>query len=489
MKRIAFITPLASSAAVAAAVTTALTAALAFTAAAAQAQAAAPLPADLPPFAKDKPMPAPQIVRQRLANGLQVWVVPRKSLPRVDFELAVRDAGIIADGPQQGGFASLLAELLSEGTQKRSARAVAESAQALGGAISAASSPDGITLSANAVATQAGAMLQLLAEVTRMPGFADNEVALAKSNALESLKASSAKPGFRAEGQLAKAIYGGHPYGNAQPTAASIEAVTPAALKQAHAQRFRPERSLLIIAGRIEPAQALKLAQAAFGDWQAQGQAAPESAPFKPGTGKPVHVLLERPGSVQATLRLGRPGIAASDPDYVPLRVASGVLGEGFSSRVNLNLREEKGYTYGASARARNLHNGGSIVGGADVRNEVTGAALKEFMAEYGRIGKEPVPAHELQETQRYMAGTFLVSNQVQSALAGTLARQWLIGLPPEFASEYVQRIYRVNAQQVQAVASKYFSPESQSIVVVGDKAAVAEQLKPYGEFASPQAR
>ena len=443
------------------------------------------MPADLPAYGADNPLPVPKIVRQRLANGLQVWVVPRQSLPRLDFVLAVRDAGVTADGPSEGGFSNLLAKLLTEGSAQRDSKAIAQAAQGLGGEIAAASGNDGITLIANALASKAGPMMQLLAEVARQPAFADGEVQLAKANALQALKASNAQPGFRAEGALGKAIYGDHPYGNTQPTAAAIEATTPQALRSAHAQRFRPDRSLLVVVGCIAPTQALKLARAAFGDWQAQGDALPAPPP-SPRSATPARVLLERPGSVQATLRLGRPAIAATDADYVPLRVTSGVIGEGFSSRVNINLREDKGYTYGASARARAFAGGGAIVGGADVRNEVAGASLKEFDAEYQRIGSEPVPAAELQMTKRYMAGSYLVRNQVQRTLAQTMAGNWLAGLPPEFLVEYVARLQRVTPEQVQAMGRKYYAPETQSIVVVGDKAAVAEQLKAWGDFKTP---
>ncbi len=451
----------------------------------AQAQAAPPpFPRELPAFGADQPLPAPKVVRQRLPNGLEVWVVPRQGLPRVDVVLAVREAGSSADGAPRAGFAALLAGLLPEGTTRRDARTLAQDVQALGGVLNASASADGITLDAQALASKAEQLLQLLAEVARLPAFDVGEVKLAKANALEALTAASATPAFRAEGAIAKAIYGEHAYASSQPTEAAITATTPAALRAAHAQRFRPERSLLVIAGRIEPTQALKLARAAFGDWQAQGEA-PPAPPAAPRNATPVRLLLERPGSVQATLRLGRPGIAASDPDYLPLRVASGVLGDGFSSRINLNLREEKGYTYGASARPRAALHGGAIVGGADVRNEVTGASLKELDAEYRRIGSEPVPPRELRETQRYMTGSFVVRNQPQDAFARTLASNWLVGQPASFLATYVQRVNRVTAAQVQAAGRKYFAPETQSIVVVGDKAEVSEQLKAWGDFES----
>ena len=443
--------------------------------------AAPAFPKDMPGFGADPVLPAFKIARSRLPNGLEVWVVPRSGLPRVDAVLAVRGAGSAADGPQQAGFTALLADLLTEGTQQRDARTLAQDVQALGGSLSASTSADGITLGAQALASQAGPLLQLLAEVARQPAFADGEVQLARGNALQALKASRAQPGFRAEGAMGQALYGEHAYGRSQPTETGIASSTPAALRLAHAQRFRPERALLVIAGRVTAAQGQALARAAFGGWKASGEAAP-ATPAAPRQAAPARLLLERPGSVQATLRLGRLAGPASGPDLVPLRVATAVLGDGFTSRINLNLREEKGYTYGASLRARPWRDGGALVGGADVRNEVTGASLTEFQSEFRRMANEPVPPRELQETQRYLAGSYLVGLQTQDAVAGALARNWMVGLPATHLVDYVAKVRAVTAPQVQAMAKKYFAPEAYSIVVVGDPA-VAPQLAPFGKF------
>lgn len=436
----------------------------------------------LPPYGKDKPIPTPKIVKKTLANGLTVWVVERSGLPRVDFVLAVRGAGFAADDKQHSGFATSLASMLNEGTAKRDSRAIAEAAQGMGGTVGAYASHDGITVTGNALTSSAASMLQLLAEVARTPSFPANEVALAKANALQSLKASEAQPGFRAERALNKAIYGDHPYATTTPTVEAITSVTQDYLRGEHAKRFRPDRALLVITGRVSEADAMKMANAAFGDWKAEGAALPET----PGASlnmKPARIVLTRAGSVQSTVRLGSPGMAASATDLVPLRLTSTILGGGFSSRVNINLREQKGYTYGASAGARTYRNGGGIVGGADVRNEVTGAALKEFFSEYRRIGTELVPAPEMDMNKRYVAGGYLINNQLQKAVAATLANNWLIGLPPEFLGQYVPMIQKVTPEQVREMGKKYFTPETQSIVVVGDATAVAAQLKEYGEF------
>lgn len=451
--------------------------------AAAPATPAAPpaFPKDMPGFGADPVLPAPKVTRSRLPNGMQVWVVPRSGLPRVDAVLAVRGAGSAADGPQQAGFTALLADLLTEGTTQRDARTLAQDVQALGGTLSASPGADGITLGAQALASQAGPLLQLLAEVARQPAFADGEVQLAQGNALQALKAAGAQPGYRAEGAMGKALFGEHAYGRSQPTEAGIASATPAALRAAHAQRFRPERALLVITGRVTAAQGLALARAAFADWKATGEPAPATPPA-PRQAAAARLLLERPGSVQATLRLGRLAEPASGPDTAALRVASTVLGDGFTSRINMNLREEKGYTYGASMRPRSWRDGGALVGGADVRNEVTGASLAEFQAEFRRLANEPVPRQELQETQRYMAGSYLVGLQTQDAVAGALARNWMVGLPVTQLVDYVAKLRAVTAPQVQAVAKKYFVPEAYSIVVVGDPS-VAPQLLPFGKF------
>ena len=439
-------------------------------------------PSGMPAYGQEKSIPAPKIAKQTLSNGLTVWVVPREGLPRVDYVLALRGAGFAADAPNQSGFAAMLAGMLNEGTAKRDSRAIAEAAQGMGGEVTASPAADGIILSANALASQAPAMLDLMAEIARQPSFPENEVTLAKANALQALRVSETQPAFRAERAIKKAVYADHPYGRTDPTVESINAVTAQALRTEHAKRFRPDRALLVVTGRISEAEAMKLANAAFGDWKSSGAALPDTPAAATGV-KPARVLLKRDGSVQSTLRLGSPGIAASAADQIPLRLTSTILGGGFSSRINTNLREEKGYTYGASAGARMSRAGGMMVGGADVRNEVTGAALKEYFGEYQRIGSELVPAKEMEMNKRYVAGGYLLSNQQQRSVAATLASNWLVGLPPEFLGQYVPLMQKVTPEQVRTVAKKYFAPERQSIVVVGDPSKLDEQLKPYGEF------
>src|SRR5690606_8099169 len=191
---------------------------------------------DLPAYGADKPLPVPEIGKKTLANGLEVWVLPRDGVPRVDYVLAVRGAGLAADDAP--GFASMLAGLLAEGSDRHDSKQIAEAAQGYGGSVGASADSDGITVHGNALASNAQGMMRLLAEVVRAPAFPDDEVELARANALQGLMAAEAQPGFRASRALAQAVYGDHPYGHALPTEEAIKSATPQQFRDAHARRF-----------------------------------------------------------------------------------------------------------------------------------------------------------------------------------------------------------------------------------------------------------
>ena len=442
-----------------------------------------PLPKDLPPYGAERSLPPIHIEQRQLANGLTVWVLPRADgPPKIHFELAVR-GGLAADPAFQPGFSSMLASLLKEGAGARDALRIAQDLQSYGGDLQTDASVDGITLSMSGLASNAAKVITLLSEIALQPSFPDHEVELGKLNAVQALKASEADPDYLARRAMGRLVFEGHPYARILPTEASILAITPAMLHAEHDRRFRPDQALLVITGRIAPDAAFRLAESVFGDWRAEGRAM-DGTPPVPTQIAPGRMFVSRDDSVQSAIRIGRPAIAADSPDYFPLLMANAVLGGGFSSRLMQNLREDKGYTYGAGSAVGAERAGGAVVASASVRNDVTGAALAEFMREYAQLGSTAVPEGELEQTKRYLAGGFLLLNQQQAQVASTLADYWLVGLPPQTLSDYVPKLQAVTAAQVQAMARKYFAPKDQSIVVVGD-AAVLPQLKPYGTFDS----
>ena len=442
---------------------------------------AEPLPKDLPAYGKERSLPALKIEQRKLANGLSVWVLPREDgPPKIHYVLAIR-GGLAADGPLQPGFSSMLADMLKEGTTSRDALRVAQDLQSYGGDLHADASVDGITLTMSGLASNAAKTITLLSEIALQPAFPKREVELGKLNAVAALVAAEADPDFQARRAMGRLIFAGHPYGRVLPTQASILSVTPEMLHAEHDIRFRPDQALLVITGRIAPDVAFNLAESVFGDWRAEGRPM-DATPRAATEVAPGHVLVARDDSVQSAIRIGRPAIAADSPDYFPLLLTNAVLGGGFRSRLNQNLREDKGYTYGAGSGLRAERAGGAVVAYANVRNEVTGAAIAQFIREFARLGSKPVSDDELAQTKHYLAGGYLLFNQQQAQVAAALADYWLVGLPPQTLSDYVPKLQAVSAAQVQAMARKYFAPKDQSIVVVG-VSDVKAQLVPYGNF------
>ncbi|WP_266158664.1 M16 family metallopeptidase [Dyella silvatica] len=443
----------------------------------------APLPKDLPAYGPDKAVPVPDIAQRTLANGLTVWVVSRNGLPKVDMTLAVL-GGTAADDPSTPALSSVMTGLLNAGTTSLDAKQIAESLQAMGGDYDATARPDAIVVSATALSAYTAELLHLVADTALHPSFPAAEVALQKANSLQVLKVREGDPAWQAQRAFDAATFGTHAYARSSLTEASIAAVTPETMRQLHAARFRPDRSLLVIIGRISTKDAFRIAEQQFGSWKAEGKAVADM-PQAPRDASPQRLLVTREGSVQTNIRYGRPALAASDPDFVPLNVANTILGGGFTSRLTQDIREDKGYSYSPRSMINANRAGGSSLARVDVRNEVTGATLTELNKLYESMASQRPSDEELIGAKRLAAGTYLLRNQIQASLALTLANYWAQGLPPAFFSNYVTETNQVNGDQVQAMGRKYFAPKDQSIILVGDPKAIEAQLKPFGEFKS----
>jgi predicted Zn-dependent peptidase len=441
-----------------------------------------PLPKDLPAYGADKALPVPTIDQSTLPNGLKVWLVPRSGFPKIDLVLIVR-GGTAADAAAQRGTSSLMAQLPTEGTATRDSRQIAEALQAMGGSLGGGASDDGARVSGSALRSHAAELVALAADVALHPSFPPKEVELAKANTLQGLKAQEAQPSFQANREFAAVVFGDHPYRFAALTPAVVEAVTPESLAAAHKAQFRPDQALLVIGGDVERGPILAAVKQAFGGWAAQGAALP-ATPAAPESAPAQKRVIDRPGSVQSTLRIGRPAISATSPDAVPLAVANVILGGSFHSRITRNLREDKGYTYSPGSSVSRLKEGGSLVFRGDVRSEVTGASINEVRYEFDRMGTTDVGEEELASAKRLTVGLYLFQNQIQGAVVGTLANNWLMGLPPDYLGSYVPKVNAVTAAQVRVVSRKYFASKDQTIVVVGDKAKIAADLAQFGEFA-----
>ena len=445
------------------------------------AQAATPLPKDLPSYGPDKPLPTPQIAQRTLPNGLTVWVVPRDGLPKINVALAVL-GGTASDTATTPALSRMMARLLNEGTTTRSSRDIAEALQGIGGDYAASANADSINIGASALASHAPQLMELVADTALRPSFPATEVTLAKANAMQELKVQEADPEWQAQRAFSHAVYGEHPYARDSLDEASVQATSSDSLRALHDARFRPDRALLVIVGRIDTNEAFHLAEQQFGNWKAEGKAMADVAPA-PREATAQRLIVPRDGAVQSNIRYGRPAVPASDPDYIPLTVANTILGGGFTSRITQDIREDKGYSYSPWSRFSANRVGGSAVATVDVRNEVTGATLGELAKLFDGMASQPASAEELNGAKRLVGGIYLLRNQIQGSLTGTLANYWVDGLPPSFLGSYVAEANKVTAAQVQAMGRKYFAAKDQSIVIVGDPKAIDAQLKPYGTF------
>lgn len=452
---------------------------LAFTGSLLAAAEEKPLPKDLPPYGADRPMPKLDVDVHTLPNGLTVWLVRRPGYPKVSATLVVR-GGTASDPADRQGLSTMMAGLLNEGTGTRTSRQIAETMQGAGGRISGFAAADAVYLGADAFSTGLPTLLEVLADVAQHPAFPAAEVALARTNTLQELQAQESQPQIVARRTFHAAVFGSHPYRFAMIRPEVATAATREAFVVLHAERFQPGRALLVLAGDFDPAAAMKLVTARFGAWKG-GAAAPAPVPEAPRSSRHAFLLVPRPGSVQASIRIGRPMLTAKDPDYVPLKVANVILAESFDSRVTKNIREDKGYTYSPFGMTSAYAQGGLLTLGAEVRTEVTGASLLEMFYEMDRMGATPVPEGELQRAKRYAEGIFRFRNQMQETLGYGLAGAWVQGQGPEALTDYVAKVNAVTAEDVRRVSRAWFASKDQTVVVVGDEAKAKAELETFG--------
>lgn len=337
-------------------------------------------PGPLASVSFDIPRPAETV----LDNGLRLVVVAQDRLPLVSYRLAFRrgDAG---DPPKGKGLTSAMASMLTEGTENYTSRQLAEKIERLGASLGASASDDFTTVSASSLSLYGSEVLALLAEVALQPKFPESELDLYRRNTVENLKFQRSQPTFLAGEQIARLLYGTHPYGTVSPSAEQVESIQRETLVRFHAESLVPNDAMLIVVGDVTLDGIRAEAEALFGGWQ-PGEAAETSKPEPfTRTGRTL-TLVDRPGSAQSNLVIANCAIERTNPDYFGVTVMNQVLGAGASSRIFMNLREEKGYTYGAYTRLNAKRLAGDIEATAEVRNDVTGASLKEFFYELDRI-------------------------------------------------------------------------------------------------------
>ncbi len=452
---------------------------LCLTTAFAHAQKEHALPKDLPPYGPLTPFSAPAVKTIQLDNGLTVWMVSRGSFPKVAAVLAVR-GGLAADPQNRPGLAEVLANALSQGTKTLSARQIAEQLQAAGGDLDARATQDSIIVGTSVLADKFDQALPILADIAANASFPDAEVAIAKRNVADSLRQREADPSFLSGRALAKVMFGDHPYSVVAPTQSSIDQTTPADLRKEFARRFQPGQALLVVVGPFEGNGAESALRKAFASWKPSPGVAMQPT-SKPDMKFPHAIfLVPRPESVQTTLRLAYPGPLRQDPDYEAALVANAIYGGMFGSRLILNIREDKGYTYSPFATVRTYREAGFLFTQADVRNAVTGASLNEIDYELNRMATVPPTETEMAQARRYLVGLQAINLQSSGGLASDLANLWINGLPPEEIARHSEKLEKSGAADVSAAAKKYFAAAHSTVIAVGEEKVVQQELQPF---------
>ena len=413
---------------------------------------------------------------------MKVTLVPYGNLPKVTLSLVLR-TGNLNEPADMPGLADLTGKLMKEGTTSRSSKEIAEESARMGGAIDITVGVDESSVNTDVLSEFGPRAAALLADVAEHPLFPESELPRLKNDALRQLSIAKSVPQSMALERFRKILYGDHPYGTVFPTEGSINKTTVADIKNYYAGNFGAARAHLYVAGRFDAGEMKKAVATAFGGWSKGALPLINRPKVKP---QRVLDVTDRPGAAQSTLIVGMPVPNPTSPDAIPLAVTNALLGGSFGSRITSNIREQKGYTYSPRSELSRRYHDAYWAESADVTTQFTGPSLKEIFGEIDRLSKEPPADAELKGIQRYMSGLFVIQNSSRSALVAQLRYVDFQGLGKEYLSTYVQKINAVTPDEVRKETAQYIKPDEMTIVVVGDKAKISEQLAPFAPGAKP---
>ncbi len=418
----------------------------------------------------------PETSRLKLANGIPVFLVERHKVPLAQVLVVLR-GGASADPANRPGLASLTADLLDRGAGTRSALEISDLVDTLGAALEADAGWDTTTVGINVPVARLPEAMALLSDLVIHPTFPPEELERVRQERLTEMLQWRDDPAEIAASAFGRAVYGNHPYGRRpEGSPGSMKSVTREEVRRFHATRYTPSAAAIVMVGDVRGANALPLLERAFGSWAAAASSAASTAPPAPQISGRRVILVDKPDAPQSQIWIGRVGPPRSTPDYFPLLVANTILGGSFTSRLNHNLRETKGYTYGASSRFDFRISTGPFLASAGIQTDKTGPALTEFFKELEGI-REEVPAAELERARNYAALRFPAGFETDAQVAGRVRDQFVYGLPDDYFNTYVARIQAVTSADVRRVATRWVDPRNCVVVIVGDRRKIEPQV------------
>lgn len=424
----------------------------------------------------------PRATEAKLPNGLQVILLENHKVPTFTAQMVILSGGL-TDKPDFRGLATFTSALIREGTAKRSSKDIAEQMDSIGATLGSFSGLSSITstVTTSGLVESLDQTFEIMADVIRNPSFPAEEVEKYQTRALAQLQLQRSSPQFLAQEQFSRAIYGDHPAALVAPPAESIKKLTPKDLAAFHSAYYRPNNAILAIVGDLTLKELMPKIEKAFGDWQKRDVPA-TAIPAVPAQAGSRILLIDRPGSVQTVLQLGTLGIERTNPDYFSLLLADRILGGGPAARLFLNLREDKGYTYGAYSNFGGTKFRGTWVSASEVRTDVTEGAMKEFMFELKRLRDETVSEEELDNARRSIVGSFALSLEQPQSLLQNIVTQKLYDLPADYWDTYPQKVAAITSDDIKSIARKYIDLDHLHVVAVGDAAKARDVLAKYGK-------
>jgi len=435
----------------------------------------------VPALAPERQVTWPRRQREKLSNGLEVILVESHTIPKFHGDLYFR-SGNAAAIERGTGLAEITASVVRTGTAKRASRQIEEDLRRIGADLATSAGSDTSSISFAGLSEFADPLLGMVDELAREAAFPEAEFERERRQKLEEVKLSRTEPGFLAGERLRKVMFGAHPYSQVSPSEEQVAAYKRDDLTGVYRDFYTPENGLLLLVGDFEPDAMLKSAEKVFGAWRGKKpEPSVYPAPANP-RGRRVY-LVHLPGAVQTQILAGCHAITRKHPDWVKLGLTNSLYGGAFNSRLVMNIREDKGYTYSPRSGVTALRQYGYFSVSAAVRNDVVAASLTEMFYEMDKLRSVPVPEAELADAQNYLSGVFSMGLATQNGLLGQIAVVALNELPDDYLETYRAKVRSLTPTDLLETARKYLDSANMQIVVVGDRAQIESQAALFGDL------
>ena len=432
-----------------------------------------------PALAAERQVTWPRRMKARLSNGLEVILLESHAIPKFHGELFFRsgNAASIDRGP---GLAEMTATVVRTGTAKRTSRQIEEDLRRIGADLSSSAGSDTSAIAFAGLSEFAEPLLQLVSELAREASFPEAEFERERRQKLEEVRLSRTEPGFLAGERLRNILFGAHPYSVVSPSEQQVAAYKRDDLLGIYRDFYTPENAMLLLVGDFSPDRMLASAEKVFGPWRGKKpETKPSAAPPVP-SGRRVY-LVHVPGTVQTQILAGCRSITRNHPDWVRLGLTNSLYGGAFNSRLVMNIREDKGYTYSPRSAVNPLRQHGYFSVSAAVRNDVVAASLTEIFYEMDKLRSVLVPQIELADAQNYLSGIFSMGLATQSGLLGQIAVVALNELPEDYLETFRQKVRALRPDDLLEAARKYLDSANMQIVIVGDRSQIESQAVLFG--------